>query len=100
MTAVVEFCGERFEAREDAPLTIGREADVEIDDNPFLHRIFLQVVHEGGLWWLANVGSTLTATTGTSVSRSSRAPRICCAVSGQVSLQVEYMNVMTTTWPL
>ena len=62
MTAVVEFCGERFEAREDAPLTIGREADVEIDDNPFLHRIFLQVVHEGGLWWLANVGSTLTAT--------------------------------------
>ena len=44
------------------PLTIGRVADVEIDDNPYLHRVFLQLHREHDLWWLINVGSTLTAT--------------------------------------
>ena len=58
----VEFCGEEFVAERGTPLTIGRTGDVEIDDNPFLHRNFLQVVEEGGLWWLTNVGTTLTAT--------------------------------------
>ena len=62
MSVTVEFCGERFVASETEPLTIGRVADVEIDDNPYLHRVFLQVHHEHGLWWLTNVGSTLTAT--------------------------------------
>lgn len=59
---VVDFCGERYEADPATPLTIGREGMVEIDDNPYLHRIFLQVSAEGGLWWLSNVGSTLSAT--------------------------------------
>jgi hypothetical protein len=56
------FCGEEFPAVPGAPLTIGRSGDVEIDDNPYLHRNFLVVLEEGGLWWLSNVGSTLTAT--------------------------------------
>ncbi|EAP97986.1 hypothetical protein JNB_13518 [Janibacter sp. HTCC2649] len=64
MAVIVEFCGEEFRAPDDAPLTIGRVADVEIDDNPYLHRIFLQVHREHDLWWLSNVGSTLTATVG------------------------------------
>ncbi|WP_372493406.1 hypothetical protein [Janibacter melonis] len=58
----VDFCGEIYPADPTRPLTIGREGDVEIDDNPFLHRSFLQITHEGGFWWLTNVGSTLTAT--------------------------------------
>ena len=62
MGVVVDFCGERFDAPTDQPLTIGREGDVQIDDNPFLHRHFLQVTRENDLWWLTNVGSTLTAT--------------------------------------
>lgn len=62
MGVTVEFCGEQFVADPDRPLTIGRSGDVEIDDNPYLHRTFLQVAEDGGLWWLANVGSTLTAT--------------------------------------
>ncbi len=62
MGITVEFCGEEFVAKDDQPLTIGRSGDVEIDDNPYLHRTFLQVVEEGGLWWLSNVGTTLTAT--------------------------------------
>ena len=64
MSVTVEFCGEEFRASEDAPLTIGRVADVEIDDNPYLHRVFLQVHREHDLWWLTNVGSNLTATVG------------------------------------
>jgi hypothetical protein len=57
----VLFCGEEFRAVTGRRLTIGRSGDVEIDDNPYLHRNFLAVVEDGGLWWLANVGSTLTA---------------------------------------
>jgi hypothetical protein len=58
----VLFCGEEFPAVAGRQLTIGRSGDVEIDDNPYLHRSFLVVLEEGGLWWLSNVGSTLTAT--------------------------------------
>ena len=58
----VDFCGELFVAEGSGPLTIGRVGHIEIDDNPYLHRNFLQIVEEGGLWWLANVGTTLTAT--------------------------------------
>lgn len=58
----VEFCGEQFTAKPGEPLTIGRIGDVELDDNPYLHRSFLTITEEGGLWWLSNVGSTLTAT--------------------------------------
>ncbi|MDQ1483676.1 MAG: hypothetical protein QOF35_1752 [Actinomycetota bacterium] len=57
----VLFCGEEFTAVEGRQLTIGRSGDVEIDDNPFLHRAFLVVLQQGGLWWLCNVGSRLTA---------------------------------------
>ncbi|MEW1952196.1 hypothetical protein [Terrabacter sp. NPDC080008] len=58
----VVFCGESHSVSPDAGLTIGRSGDVEIDDNPYLHRTFLRVSHEAGFWWLTNTGSTLTAT--------------------------------------
>ena len=58
----VLFCGEEFPVLAGRQLTIGRCGDVEIDDNPYLHRSFLVVLEQGGLWWLSNVGSTLTAT--------------------------------------
>jgi hypothetical protein len=58
----VLFCGEEFPVVAGRQLTVGRCGDVEIDDNPYLHRTFLVVLQQGGLWWLSNVGSTLTAT--------------------------------------
>jgi hypothetical protein len=58
----VLFCGEEFPLEPGGQLTIGRCGDVEIDDNPYLHRTFLVILEQGGLWWLSNVGSTLTAT--------------------------------------
>jgi hypothetical protein len=58
----VLFCGEVFPVETGRQLTIGRCGDVEIDDNLYLHRSFLVLLRQGGLWWLSNVGSTLTAT--------------------------------------
>ena len=43
-------------------LTLGREGDVVIDDNPFLHRRFLEIALVDGMWWVSNVGNHLTAT--------------------------------------
>lgn len=45
----------------DGAITIGREATIQLDDNPYLHRVFLQVHGDGELWWLSNVGSRLVA---------------------------------------
>lgn len=58
----LEFCGEWFPIAEDEPFVIGREGALEIDDNPYLHRRFLLITHSDSLWWLANVGSRLSAT--------------------------------------
>ncbi len=61
--ATVLFCGERYEVRPGATFTIGRDADLVVDDdNPFLHRRLLGIEHTGGLWWLANTGARLSAT--------------------------------------
>lgn len=58
----VDFCGELHHPV-DGRLTIGREADLVLDDdNPFLHRQFLLISQHEGLWWLANTGTQLTAT--------------------------------------
>lgn len=41
--AVVRFVGEEYPVAVGDVLTIGRTADVEIDDNPYLHRVLLEV---------------------------------------------------------
>ncbi len=58
----VVFCGEEYSVSPETGLTIGRTGDVEVDDNPYLHRTFLVVSFENGFWWISNTGSTLTAT--------------------------------------
>ena len=63
MELTVNFCGEVHKVAPDQPFTIGREGDLVLDeDNPFLHRVFLKIEFESGIWWLRNVGSTLSAT--------------------------------------
>ena len=62
MGVTVEFVGERHPVGEGEWLTIGREADVSVDDNPYLHRRFLQVGFVDGLAWVVNVGDQLSAT--------------------------------------
>ncbi len=58
----LEFCGEWFDVTEPDGLSIGRESDLVIDDNPYLHRRFLQIYPEHGLWWIGNTGNQLSAT--------------------------------------
>ena len=58
----VAFCGEEYGVTAGEPLVIGRDGHITIDDNPYLHRRFLQVSDHDSLWWLSNVGTQLTAT--------------------------------------
>ena len=55
----VEFCGEEYSATAESPLTFGRAADIEIDENRFLHRVLGEFRLTNGLWWLHNVGSSI-----------------------------------------
>jgi hypothetical protein len=58
----IEFCGEWFDVSMTEGFSVGRESDLIIDDNPFLHRRFLRIYPDFGMWWLANVGNLLSAT--------------------------------------
>jgi hypothetical protein len=58
----IEFCDIWTTVPPDKPFLMGRDADLVIDENPYLHRHFLELHHRDGLWWLANVGQHLTAT--------------------------------------
>lgn len=61
-TPTIEFCGELVHL-DHQPFTVGRDADLVIDDdNRFLHRQFLALSEQQGIWLLANVGNQLTAT--------------------------------------
>jgi hypothetical protein len=59
---VVEFAGERHDVPPGREFAIGRDGDLVIDDNRYLHRRFLTLTVENGLWWLSNVGSRIAAT--------------------------------------
>jgi hypothetical protein len=62
MVLTVEFCGEAYVVDPAEPFVVGRDGHLAIDENPYLHRHFLQIVRRDSLWWLANMGSRLTAT--------------------------------------
>lgn len=59
---VVEYCGEWFSVAPGELFTIGRDADLTLDDNPFLHRHLLSVSFHDGFWLLRNIGSRLAVT--------------------------------------
>lgn len=61
-SAVVDYCGEIYPIRADQEFLIGREADLCIDDNPFLHRRLVRISCHDGMWWLDNVGSRIAVT--------------------------------------
>ncbi len=58
----VEFCGEWHDVAPTEAFGIGRDAELAVDDNPFLHRRLLEVEFVNGLWLLSNVGSRLAVT--------------------------------------
>ncbi|NLF04163.1 MAG: hypothetical protein GX593_04050 [Actinomycetales bacterium] len=58
----LDYCGEWFHVEAGETFTVGREGDLQVDDNPFLHRRLLVFEEIDGLWWVANTGSRLSAT--------------------------------------
>jgi hypothetical protein len=58
----IEFIGNEVELVPGEPFVVGREGDLVIDENPFLHRQFLTLSDASGVWVLANVGDQLAAT--------------------------------------
>jgi len=68
-TLAIEYCGEWYRIDKGAHFTIGREADLSIDDNPFLHRHLLQLRFVENMWLLSNVGSRLSVTVSDSGGR-------------------------------
>ena len=50
----IEYCGEWHDVRAGEILTIGREADLVIDDNPALAPVVLEIFDEYGMWWIAS----------------------------------------------
>jgi hypothetical protein len=73
---IVEFCGEEYRVTD--RFTVGRSADLELDTNPYLHRIVFEVLHDRDTWWLRNVGRrtalsvrSTTATTSTALGPGS-----------------------------
>lgn len=58
----VEYCGEWYDVPASGSFGIGRDAELVVDDNPFLHRRLLEISPVNDLWLLTNVGSRLSVT--------------------------------------
>lgn len=54
----IEYCGEWHDLPIGESLTIGRAADLVIDDNPDLDPLLLRIFHESGMWWISSTAST------------------------------------------
>jgi hypothetical protein len=51
-------------------LTFGRQADLVVDTNRFMHRIVGRIVHRQGLWWIQNHCATIRLLVGNEDSTS------------------------------
>ena len=95
-TISVEFCGEWWRVEDGEELTIGREADLTVDeDNPFLHRRFLTIVQVESMWWLVNIGSRLSAT----ITDGSGSMQAWLAPGARIPLVFDITKVVFTAGP-
>jgi hypothetical protein len=86
----VEFCGEWFTVDAPNDFFVGREGDLAIDDNPYLHRQFLRIYADHDMWWLGNVGNLLSAT----VSDAAGAVQAWLASGARLPIVFPVMHVM------
>jgi len=75
---------------------IGREGDLPMGDNPYLHRRFLEVSYEHGFWWLTNIGQTMSAT----VFDPSSCLQAWLRPGGRIPLVFGRVDVLFTAGPL
>lgn len=93
-TLHVEFCDEWTEVDPTKPFLLGRGGTVVIDENPYLHRTFLELSFDR-LWWLRNIGTTLSAT----VSDDAGAMHAWLAPGAALPLVFETTEVRFTAGP-
>jgi hypothetical protein len=86
----LEFCGEWTTIEPGQTFGIGRESDLVIDDNPYLHRTFLTLDAAHDLWWLHNVGQLLSAT----VSDASGSVQAWLAPGARLPVVFQTMHVL------
>ena len=55
---VVEFAGEEYPV-EGGEMSFGRVGDLEVDSNPFMHRLVGRFACREGVWWLQNLGTRI-----------------------------------------
>ena len=91
----VEFVGERHEVPAGPAYSLGRAADLDIDDNPYLHRRFLEIRREGGMWWIENVGSHLTAR----IVDAADTVHVSLGPGGRLPIVVPRLHVLFTAGP-
>ncbi|OKL49681.1 hypothetical protein BSR29_01635 [Boudabousia liubingyangii] len=89
---VINYCGERYQVFPGETFDIGREGDLSVDDNPYLHRRFLRAIQHEGLWWLANLGNRLSAT----LAESGGAAQSWLAPGARLPLVFPHMTVVFT----
>ena len=58
----IDFCGDVRVVPPGASITFGRAGDIQIDETRFLHRILGEFTTRHGLWWVENVGSSISFT--------------------------------------
>lgn len=59
----VEYCGLEYSLTGDRGFTIGRDADLVVDDdNAYLHRRLADISFVDGFWWVTNIGTRLSLT--------------------------------------
>ncbi|SJN46221.1 hypothetical protein FM104_14680 [Microbacterium esteraromaticum] len=95
MDVTIEYAGEYFSLAEEKPFYVGRQGDLELDDNLFLHRQFLEISNSDGLWWLSNIGARLTAT----VTDSSGGVNAWLAPGARLPIVFEQTSVVFTAGP-
>jgi hypothetical protein len=95
MNPYIDFCDEIASITRQ-PFTIGRDADLVLDDdNRHLHRHFLSIGEQQGIWLLTNVGGQLTAT----VSDAGGRLEAFLAPGGVLPLVFEHTVVRFTAGP-
>jgi hypothetical protein len=95
MPLTVEFCGEVLEVLPSREFAIGRDADLSVDENPFLHRRFLSIAQTAGMWVLSNTGNQLTAT----IADESGQMEAFLAPGGSLPIAFAVTNVTFTAGP-
>lgn len=84
----VGFAGSEVCLSDSDRFTFGRDADLSVDTNPYLHRRLGLISHRSGVWWLENVGDRIPIEIrdAVSLSRFVLAPGATAAITFPASL--------------